>query len=665
MWTWVHGDSTQSPSGYYGTMGIADPLNKPASLYEPAYWIDNQDNLWIYGGFQAGTALYEALWKYNPYQNVWTWMKGDTIPNQTPIWGTQGVPSPTNNPGSRNCPATWVDDTGNLWMYGGYTMGNLTRADLWKYDITTNEWTWMSGVSGTSVPNSLVFGIPSTTLNPRSVAETNCTWTDNMNQLWMYGGVLQYWLDYYDDVLRYNISTNEWTWIRGGSISVQPVYGTQGVPDPANTPGSRLAYAKWQDSAGDFFFMNGSTYYSGWNDQNDVWRYQSSTDEWTWIGGTQLQNDLGNYNASCQTGIPGGRCEDKSAYKDHNDKVWLFGGTTSAANDNFNDLWMYDPATLQYKLLHGGNLLNQPGNYGQLNVASSTNIPRSRDGAILFGDSLCHIFLFGGIARHPNAVTFNDVWKFTPDTSCIPCNLSLPIASFTAPNEICPGTCTDFTNLSTNANSFYWSFPGGNPSVSTDASPSGICYNIPGTYDVTLIAVGANGSDTITLTDYILVYPNPPGQGISQNGDTLFANQGAVSYQWYFNNVIIPGATDYFYIASSSGNYNVVATDSNDCEVEAVIYDVIASIQYTEVSKQVSAFPNPVSESLTVTSSTSIGTSEEILIYNVIGEKIKLDVDPIKQDKQWTIDCRQLSSGIYYLEINSDKKTYRTKFVKQ
>jgi hypothetical protein len=666
MWTWVHGDTTTSPAGNFGTIGIPDPANKPPSFYEPAYWIDTNDNLWIYGGYHASGWLYEALWKYNPYTNIWTWISGGSVPNQLPVYGTQGVPSPLNSPGSRNCPATWTDDAGNLWMYGGYTMGNLTRADLWKFDTTSLEWTWMSGVTGTSVSNTLPYGVPTSVLNPRSVAETNCTWTDNQNQLWMYGGVMQYWLDYYDDVIRYNISTNEWTWIRGGSVGIQPIYGTQGIPDPANNPGSRLAYAKWKDSAGDFYFMNGSTYYSGANDHNDVWRYNSTSDEWTWISGTQLTNDPGSYNASCMNGTPAGRGEDKSAYRDLHGKVWLFGGTTATINDNFNDLWMYDPDSLQYKLMHGSNLLNQPAVYGQLNIADPANIPHSRDGAIMFGDSLCHIFVFGGISRHPSVATFNDVWKFTPDTTCIPCLVNIPVASFDAPNEICPGTCTYFTNTSTSATSFYWTFPGGIPGVSTDASPSGICYNTSGTYDVTLIAVGPNGTDTLTMTNYILVYPNPIGQGILQSGDTLFANQGAVSYQWYHNGNIITGATEYFYIAPEGGNYNLVATDSNNCEVEAVIYDVIASTSPLSLGERsgVRLFPNPVNNKLEIS---GFITSEEasVSVYNFIGEKVLIISLTEGNKKNYEADVSSLSPGLYFLELKSQNRILNCRFVKQ
>ena len=121
---------------------------------------------------------------------------------------------------------------------------------------------------------------------------------------------------------------------------------------------------------------------------------------------------------------------------------------------------------------------------------------------------------------------------------------ALPSSLFTAQHILCPGSCTNYNNLSTNATSYLWSFPGGNPSSSTDANPQGICYNTPGHYAVTLIATNSFGSDTLSLNNYVTVYPFPAPQGINQSGDSLIANQGAVSYQWYHNGVLIPGATD-------------------------------------------------------------------------------------------------------------------------
>ena len=143
-----------------------------------------------------------------------------------------------------------------------------------------------------------------------------------------------------------------------------------------------------------------------------------------------------------------------------------------------------------------------------------------------------------------------------------PCAGSTISALFTAPNHICPGTCTDFTNLSTNGTSYLWTFAGANPGSSTDVNPATICYNTPGNYPVILIVTNAFSSDTLMLNNYITVYPYPAPQGISQNGDTLIANAGAVSYQWYHDGLLIPGATEYYYVLTEGGNYNVVATSS-------------------------------------------------------------------------------------------------------
>jgi PKD repeat protein len=243
-----------------------------------------------------------------------------------------------------------------------------------------------------------------------------------------------------------------------------------------------------------------------------------------------------------------------------------------------------------------------------------------------------------------------------------PCANSTPVAAFTGPNHICPGTCTDFTNLSSNGLTYIWDFPGGNPSVSTDVNPTGICYNTPGNYPVTLIANGANGGDTLTLNNYITVYPFPAAQGISQNGDTLFANQGAVSYQWYQDGILIPGATNYFYVATMSGNFNVVATDANNCEVEAVIFDVIAGIGHiTSVSPDISIYPNPVNDELFVHSTFNQGTELDVFIYNVLGTQVM----NVSSRNRFHLDVSGLPPGVYDIEIIAGTNTFRSKFVKE
>jgi PKD repeat protein len=242
----------------------------------------------------------------------------------------------------------------------------------------------------------------------------------------------------------------------------------------------------------------------------------------------------------------------------------------------------------------------------------------------------------------------------------------IPAAAFTSPNHICPGTCTDFTNHSVNANSYQWIFSGANPGVSNDVNPSQICYNTPGQYDVTLIASNATHADTLTLHNYITVYPYPAPQGISQSGDTLFANQGAVSYQWYFGGGIISGATDYFYVASQSGNYNVVATDENDCEVEAVIFDVVAATgNITDGALTAEIFPVPVHDRMKIRSALLSGIAF-IEIYQSDGKRIFfLKQDGTMKKDQEVFDIADLPAGIYCLKITDRINTVTTKFLKQ
>jgi len=285
--------------------------------------------------------------------------------------------------------------------------------------------------------------------------------------------------------------------------------------------------------------------------------------------------------------------------------------------------------------------------------------------AIQAGDG-CYVmanYTQGGIGGDKTQASWgaNDYWmiKFCETVQ----------ANFTSPTFICPGTCIGFYNLSLQATSYQWTFSGAIPPTSTDVDPTNICYTSPGSYDVQLIASNANGSDTLFLSNYITVYPFPSAQGIIQSGDTLFAIPGSSSYQWYFNGNIISGATNYIYVATQSGDYNVVASDSNGCEVEAVINNVQAAVSPLSFGEGsgVKLFPNPVTDVLKVIYYGINRTTAKISVYNIMGERMKLDFTPLSlgEGLGGEANCELLPSGLYYFEIISGEKIYRTKFLKQ
>ncbi len=81
----------------------------------------------------------------------------------------------------------------------------------------------------------------------------------------------------------------------------------------------------------------------------------------------------------------------------------------------------------------------------------------------------------------------------------------LPVADFTADNTtINEDESVQFTDLSSNATGWSWTFNGGSPASSTAQHPN-VTYNEPGVYTVELTVTNADGSDTETKVDYITV----------------------------------------------------------------------------------------------------------------------------------------------------------------
>ena len=138
-WTWVGGSNTVNESGVYGTKGTASPSNVPGARDGLISWTDAGGNFWLFGG--AGfdsTGAQDALndlWKFDG--NNWTWVDGASTVKQTGVYGTLGTASPSNIPGARFNAVSWIDSSGNLWLFGGDGLDSTGKFgllnDLWRY----------------------------------------------------------------------------------------------------------------------------------------------------------------------------------------------------------------------------------------------------------------------------------------------------------------------------------------------------------------------------------------------------------------------------------------------------------------------------------------------------------------------------------------------------
>ncbi|UPT65814.1 MAG: M43 family zinc metalloprotease [Sphingobacteriales bacterium JAD_PAG50586_3] len=89
-----------------------------------------------------------------------------------------------------------------------------------------------------------------------------------------------------------------------------------------------------------------------------------------------------------------------------------------------------------------------------------------------------------------------------------------PIADFLYdPSRTCAGSSVTFTDVSYGADvdqtwEWNWDLPGATPPTSSDQNPT-VTYPNPGTYNVTLTATNSGGSNAVTKSQIIKVYPSP------------------------------------------------------------------------------------------------------------------------------------------------------------
>jgi hypothetical protein len=313
---------------------------------------------------KGSSGKFKDLWVFNPATREWTWMSGSTTQGSAGVYGTQGVASASNVPGARTAAQSWVDNNGNLWLFGGFDESGRFLDDLWEFNPSSKYWTWVSGsIYGNKFGHYGTQGVASS-LNVPGGRGGAVTWTDKSGNFWLYGG--SGWddgneaVDYGDlnDLWEFSPSTGQWTWVNGSpSAGIAPIYGTQGTAAPTNTPGGRHNAAGWIDGSGNFWLFGGIGYASGLF-LNDLWEFNTVSKQWVWMGGSDTGGVYGTLGTPAASNIPGARGGDPNvtyidpggnavAWTDSSGNFWLFGGDgydSAAVSDGLlNDLWRYQP----------------------------------------------------------------------------------------------------------------------------------------------------------------------------------------------------------------------------------------------------------------------------------------------------------------------------------
>lgn len=340
-WTWQSGHNTTNHSPIYGTLGTSSPNNYPGTRSDMVSWVDNNGFIWLFGGsFTTNTNIqytntnpslyvYNDIWKFDPVTNVWTWMNGDNNLNKIGIYSPAGEETFSGyyKPGGRKGVNSWRDQNGDVWLFGGYGIAGYTVAtkgllsDLWKYNVSHNSWTFIKGNIGINeTGNYGTSGVPAASNLPGGRSEST-TWVDEKGTFWMYGG--RSWNSTYNedgnalgDLWKYERGTNYWTYMRGFSSSVNTngIYSLNGSGQSLK-PGCRHGGASWSDDRGNLYLFGGSGPASssdiiGEGVLNDLWKFNTTSNQWAFINGDSIANVKGAYgtkNIYSSSNKPGGR----------------------------------------------------------------------------------------------------------------------------------------------------------------------------------------------------------------------------------------------------------------------------------------------------------------------------------------------------------------------
>ena len=192
---------------------------------------------------------------------------------------------------------------------------------------------------------------------------------------------------------------------------------------------------------------------------NDFWKFSLISGQWTWIGGSDLSEQIGSYGIQgigSNTNIPGAR-EGTIAWVDSSSHFWLFSGQGRAKNVQYfeilNDLWRYDPVTGEWMWVKGTDQAYNSAICAGKGNAADSNIAGGRSGACCWKDQNGHVWFFGGFGvfnQKFGGGGLSDLWKIS---SCTMNNNPLTISS--SDSTICVGETVALT--ASGSNNYTWS----------------------------------------------------------------------------------------------------------------------------------------------------------------------------------------------------------------
>ena len=353
--------------------------------------------------------------------NEFKWIAGNNIIGQVGVYGTKGIYSPSNVPGSRQShTSTLYNNTMIIFGGNGYDNSSSGRLnDVWQFDFNLEQFRWISGSNKKSQVG--VYGTKGNYSTSNVIgAREGHTSILNGNIMMIFGGFGYDTLTtgYLNDVWQYNFTLDQFKWIAGNNIRDQVgIYGIKGNYSLGNVPGSRYYHTSiLYENTMIIFGGDGFDNSSNVGFLNDVWQIDFSINQFRWIAGNNVRDQLGVYGTKgsyAPSNVPGSRYHHTSILCNGNTMI-IFGGLgyDNSSLGVLNDVWGFNILTNEFAWIAGNNIIDQFGVYGIKSSYSPSNVPGGRVShtSLLFGNTM---IIFGGVGYDVSSIGhLNDIWQF-------------------------------------------------------------------------------------------------------------------------------------------------------------------------------------------------------------------------------------------------------------
>ena len=419
MWTWVGGSNGQNGSGTALGIGISNAFSTPPSRQGAGSWTSGGKQ-YILGGVSPSSTGHKRndLWEYDPSTSRWIWRSGSVTDNAFSDYGTPGAFTAGATPGARHTMMCWVSPTtGNLFLFGGFSPAGRCN-DLWEYNVLLNQWKWIdtAGTPGVDEAGDYVDGGDGVYPGGR---QGGATWTDPVTgEFWLFGGTApsipgnSSSLVVFNDLWMYDGS---WNFMGGPTVA-----GNAGsyppAPGGAGTPPARRDACTWVDRSGQFWLFGGQKqglFAGGTGYLNDLWKYNSGTNVWTWVKGSSTPDVIASVKGASgvldAANTPNSRSSPGTVSMPDG-TLLMFGGISGTATF-YNEIWRWDWVTEQWAWIRGGISM---GNYGTKGEGDVARTPGGRFTPSVFaGTNNETLWVFGGGG---SSATGNgrlaDLWRY-------------------------------------------------------------------------------------------------------------------------------------------------------------------------------------------------------------------------------------------------------------